>query len=184
MAQEKIVRNLDIESFVPEDITDVNSDNIMDVIDIIIMKYRSHPSILKIKDNVIISNIFEFNNVTSEEIEKEIKQLNPKKACVGNDIPTKVLVGTNGIVRQHLSNIYNTSKNDQKYPLSLKFADVTPIHKAEEKILLKNYRPVSLIPIVSKLFERKMFDQISSYIENFLSPYHCGYRNILSNSVL
>ena len=132
------VRKLDIESFVPEDITDINFDNSMDVIDIIIMKYRSHPSILKIKDNVIISNIFEFKNVTSDEIEKEIKQLNPKKACVENDIPTKVLVSINDIVSLHLSNIYNTSKNDQTYPLSLKFADVTPIHKAKEKILLKN----------------------------------------------
>ena len=73
------VRNLDIESFVPENIYDINSDNSMDGIDNIIMKYRSHPSILKIKDNVITSNIFEFKNVTSEEIENEIKQLNPKK---------------------------------------------------------------------------------------------------------
>ena len=174
------IRNLDIESFVPEnnteDIHDRDSENIMDDIDNIIIKYRSHPSILKIKENVIISNRFEFKNMTPEEVEKEIKQLNPKKACVENDLPTKVLVSTNDIVSHHLSNIYNTSKNDQKYPISLKVADVTPIHKSKEKFLLKNYRPVSLIPIVSKLFERNMFDQISSYIEKFLSPYLFGYR--------
>ena len=75
-----------------------------------------------------------------------------------------------------MSNIYNTSKNDQKYPISLKVADVTPIHKSKEHFLLKNYRPVSLIPIVSKLFERNMFDQISTYIEKFLSPYLFGCR--------
>ena len=173
------VRNLDIESFVPENNTeyihDMDSDYIMDDVDKIIIKYRSRPSILKIKENVIISNKFEFKNVTSEEIEKEIIQLNPKKACVENDIPIKVLVGTYDIVSQHLSEIYNTSKNEKKYPLSLKVADVTPIHKSKEKFLLKNYRPVSLIPIVSKLFKRNMFEQISSYIENFLSPYLFGY---------
>ena len=70
----------------------------MDAIDIIINKYKGHPSILKIKENVIISNRFEFKNVTPEEVEKEIKQLNPKKACVENDLPTKVLVRTNDIV--------------------------------------------------------------------------------------
>ena len=41
---------------------------------------------------------------------------------------------------------------------------------------LKNYRPVSLIPIVSKLFERDMYSQILAYINTFLSPYLFGYR--------
>ena len=40
----------------------------------------------------------------------------------------------------------------------------------------KNYRPVSLLPILSKLYERKMYDSIFSYIEKFLSPYLFGYR--------
>ena len=51
-----------------------------------------------------------------------------------------------------------------------------PIHKKEETTLLKNYRPVSLIPVVSKLFERDMYNQILSYIDKFLSPYLFGYR--------
>ena len=40
----------------------------------------------------------------------------------------------------------------------------------------KNYRPVSLLPVVSKVFEKIMHDQISQYINNFLTPYLCGYR--------
>ena len=70
---------------------------------------------------------------------------------------TNLLVGMNDKVSQHLLNIYNTSKNDQKCHFSLK---ITPVHKANETMLLQNYRPVSLIHIVSKLFERNMFDQI------------------------
>ena len=57
----------------------------------------------------------------------------------------------------------------------LKLADVTPIHKKAETTLLKNYRPVSLIPIVSKLFERNMYNQIMLYINKFLSPYLFRY---------
>ena len=53
---------------------------------------------------------------------------------------------------------------------------MTPIHKKDEKTAMKNYRPVSLIPIVSKLFERNMYDQILEYMNNFLSPYLFGYR--------
>ena len=42
--------------------------------------------------------------------------------------------------------------------------------------LMKNYRPVSLIPIVSKLFERDIYDQILLYTDKYLSPYLFGYR--------
>ena len=56
-------------------------------------------------------------------------------------------------MRQYLSNVYNTFKYNQKYPISLNVVDVIP------RILLKNYRLVSIIPVVSKLFQRKMSDQ-------------------------
>ena len=79
-------------------------------------------------------------------------------------------------VGEHLSKIYNISKRDENYPQSLKLADVTPIDKKEERTLLKNYRPVGLIPTVSKLFERDMYNQISLYITKYLSPYLFGYR--------
>ena len=75
------------------------------------------------------------------------------------DIPAKILIGTNDI----------NSKNSQNYPISLKVADVTPIHKEKETIFKKNYRPISLIPILSKLYERNMYVQISLYIKTFLS---------------
>ena len=66
-----------------------------------------------------------------------------------NDIPIDMLVKTNEVISGHLSNFFNKSKNDQCYPITLKVADITPLHKKDEKTLTKNYRPVSLIPIVS-----------------------------------
>ena len=74
------------------------------------MKYKSRPSIINIKENVIISNKFEFKDMTPGEIEKEIKQLHPKKVCVENDLPSKILIASNDIVSKYLSNVYNTSK--------------------------------------------------------------------------
>ena len=73
--------------------------------------------------------------------------------------------------------IYNNSKSNESYPSSLKIGIVTPINKKSTQTLLKkDQRPVSLIPIVSKLFEMKMYDEIYAYIEKFLSPYLFGYR--------
>ena len=59
--------------------------------------------------------------------------------------------------------------------MSLKRANVIPVHKKDERTLMKNDRPVSLLPIVSKLFERNMYTQILTYIDKFLSPYLFGF---------
>ena len=93
-----------------------------------------------------------------------------------NDIPAKVLIGTNDIVSGYLKDTYNNSKKFENYPTSLKNADVTPIYKEKERISKKNYRPVSILPILSKLYESTMSEQIYSYIDKYLSPYIFGYR--------
>ena len=51
-----------------------------------------------------------------------------------------------------------------------------PVFKKEDASLLKNYRPVSVLPIVSKIYERIMQKQILEYIGKHLSPHLCGYR--------
>ena len=68
----------------------------------------------------------------------------------------------------------NHCKNNYDYPFSLKFAVVTPNEK-NEKIFKTNYRPESLTPIVSKVFERVMFDEINLYINKFLFAYLSGH---------
>ena len=61
--------------------------------------------------------------------------------------------------------------------LNLKLADVTPVFKEEDTSLLKNYRPVSVLPVVSKIYERIMKKQILEYIDKYLSlpPHLCRY---------
>ena len=166
------VESLEIEHYASDNHDGFQLENIGEIVKM----YESHPSILKIKENVNVENKFLFKDMTSQDFEKEISKLNPNKASIENDIPAKTLIGSKDIVSDYLANIYNNSKQEQKYPLSLKAADVTPIHKKDDKTALKNYRPVSLIPIVSKLFERNMYDEILLYINRFLSPYLFGYR--------
>ena len=131
------VQNLEIEKFTYEGQQDIKSENVDEVIEKIIEKYKSHPSILKIKGNVKVENKFNFNDTTEDEIYSKIKLLDPKKACMEKDIPAKMLIGTNDIISGFLSKMYNDSKNSDKYPTSLKTADVTPIHKEREKIQRK-----------------------------------------------
>ena len=164
------VDNLDIPSFLP--VNTPHTDNIQVILD----RYENHPSIIKIKENVREGDNFSFTDMTPQDFESEILKLDPKKASTQNDIPIKMLIKTYDILSTHLSESYNKSKNQQSYPATLKLADVVPVHKKDEKTLAKNYRPVSLIPIVSKLFERNMYNEIIEYIENSLSKYLFGFR--------
>ena len=72
--------------------------------------------------------------------------------------------------------MYNEAKSDAVFPSSIKCAVITPAHKKEERTIANNYRPVSILPPISKIFERNMYDQIYAYIDNYLSPYLCGFR--------
>ena len=53
---------------------------------------------------------------------------------------------------------------------------MTPVFKKEDASLLKNYRPVSVLPVVSNIYERIMQKEILEYIDKHLSPHLCGYR--------
>jgi retron-type reverse transcriptase len=93
------------------------------------------------------------------------------------DLPTKILLATNDILTPKLTKIFNDTKNREKFPSCLKMADVTPLPKDREKDNKKKYRPVSLTPIMSKVFEKEMYGQIYAFAEEFLSPYVFGYRS-------
>ena len=59
---------------------------------------------------------------------------------------------------------------------NLKLADVTPVFKKDDPFDKKNYRNVSVLPAISKIYEKLMKRQTNDYITNHLSPYLCGYR--------
>ena len=99
------MQNFEIENVFCNDKNENQSENIDEVLDNIIEKYKLHPSILKIKKNVNVIDKFKFNDTTEGEIYSKIKSLDPKKACMENDIPAKMLIGTNDI---SLAVIYQT----------------------------------------------------------------------------
>ena len=65
---------------------------------------------------------------------------------------------------------------DGVFPDELKYADIVPLHKGENATDKKNYRPISMLPVISKVFERVMHKQIASFIDGKLFSYMCGYR--------
>ena len=57
----------------------------------------------------------------------------------------------------------------------MKYADVTPIHKKDDKTDKINYRPISILPNLSKVYERLMYNQIFPYFDSVFSEFRCGF---------
>ena len=62
------------------------------------------------------------------------------------------------------------------FPDDLKHVDVTPIHKKKDKSDKTNYRSVSILPNISKIYEQLIYNQLYDYFDDKLSPSQCGFR--------
>ena len=62
------------------------------------------------------------------------------------------------------------------FPSNLKNADITPLFKRNDRLLKVNYRPISILPTLSKIYEKVLFSQIYEYFNNILSKFLCGFR--------
>ena len=74
--------------------------------------------------------------------------------------------------------IFQSCIKHGKFPNEWKMANVVPVHKKSDKQILENYRPVSLLPICGKVFERLIYNSLFEYfIQNdLISPYQSGFK--------
>ena len=151
----------------------------------IIKLYQNHPSIKKIKENFKNTITFDFPKPTVKDISCIIKSLDPKKATGPDGIPIKVIKYASNVIDSHLCNIIIKDLELNKYSEELKTALVRPIFKKNEREKIENYRPVSILNGMSKVYERFIHNCISSYAESILSDFISAYRkNYSSNHVL
>ena len=169
-----IVQNLDIQQYnVDDPISEIVSDLLLKAI----VRYRNHPSIAAIKKFCNSKFHFSFKNVQEEEILKELNNLNINKATQNTDIPTKIIQENSDIFGDFIFSNFNCYINTSSYPSLLKRADITPVHKKDSKSEKNNYRPVSILSNISKVYERIIFKQMSEFFESsFFSKYQCGFR--------
>ena len=175
---ERAVQSLDIKE-PTEYINDCS--HIEDPIDAIIEKFKDHPSIKSIRANVEVTAEFNFQTVTLEMVQDEIKALNPKKSNPTDNITASDIKKYSDLCSAPLLNIINNCISNNTFDEGMKNADLTPVHKKDKDTDEKTYRPVSGLPAGSKIFERIMHKQIGGYIEKFLSPFLCGYRKNYSS---
>ena len=105
-----------------------------------------------------------------EDIKNEINCLDSNKATTHNNTPPKILRRSAEVTANTLQLLFNNAISNSDFPENLKLADVTPVFKKKIPLDKTNYRPLNVLPLVLKLFERLIQKQINEHIKtNYVS---------------
>ena len=136
-----------------------------------LQKYRS--------DTIKTPQEFCFTAITPSEVLQTINKMDASKACGPDMLPTKLIKMTAAYTAEPLSKLFNKSVREGRYPNQWKRATVKPVFKGKRSPSEPaSYRPISLLPCISKIFEKLMFARIYSHINchSLLTPKQSGYR--------
>ena len=145
-------------------------------VDKTISKYSFHPSVQKIKREFSIDKEFELAYASA----KIIKSLSINKAKGPDGISAKFVKISTDIIDCHIANIINKDISNNKFSENAKTATVRPIFKKGHRTEIKNYRSVSLLNIFTKIYERFLHENLTNYVDTFLSKFISAYRKLIA----
>ena len=112
-----------------------------------IHKYKRHPSILKIKEQLKKHDLFSFYHVNPDKMLKIIENIDSKKATQQGDIPVRIIKENKFTFSKVLSEIFNFYIDNNTFPNGLKKADIKPVYKKDDPFDKTNYRSISILPV-------------------------------------
>ena len=120
----------------------------------------------------------QYKPVSPGDFLKIIKGLKNSKSTGIDYIDTAVIKLAARDILPAVTHIVNLSLSQSTFPCIWKHAKVIPLLKKDDPLMAKNYRPVALLPILSKILEKAVFLQLVEYLDtyNLLSPNHHGSR--------
>ena len=125
-----------------------------------------------------ISSVFELKHINEQQVLKIIDGLKSKSSSGIDNISNQLLKQIKHEIVPALTIIINKCLKSGIFPDKLKIAKVLPIYKKKEEYLLDNYRPISVLPSLSKVLERVMHNQLYAYFcdNDLFYPNQYGFR--------
>ena len=121
---------------------------------------------------------FSLSTVSVNDVVSILNSLDSKKATGCDELPLRFLKACPAEMGKLVATIINQSILTCKFPDSWKCAIVTPVQKSRDNCELTNFRPISVLPVFSKILERVVHDQFVSHLLKFnlFSVYQSGFR--------
>ena len=136
-----------------------------------------NPSIQAIKANISSAESeFHFKPVDEAKVTGYLGRVGLGKATGLDTISSKILHLSKDVIMGPTTSLVNRMIADGRFPASLKEARVSPVFKKKDPFDVQNYRPISILPITSKIFERALEEQLSEYFEKHFHPYLSAFR--------
>ena len=122
---------------------------------------------------------FVFSSVSDDEVFRELRNLKRNKSNGLDNLPPGMLKDAATIITKPLAYIINLSLQSGSLPMEWKAAKIIPLFKSGSMVELDNYRPISILPVLSKILERIVYKQLLSHLENngLLSSFQFGFRS-------
>ena len=138
--------------------------------------FKDHTSIKNITECMGKSD-FTFEHTDASTVEKIVKCLNTSKATGCDHIPAKLLKPVASTLSHHISTIFNQCVDTCTFPMDAKLAEVVPLYKKADNLTMQNYRPISILPSLSKVLEKIIHQQLLRFLlETILDPRMAAYR--------
>ena len=127
-------------------------------------------------------HVFKFKEITENFILNELKSLDQNKGYGIDEMHPRLLKTAAELIAKPLASIFNCSVKSGKLPADFKIAKIIPIHKSGTKTDPSNYRPISVLSTVSKIFEKGIHSQLYNYLKehNLLAQCQSGFRPLHS----
>lgn len=129
-----------------------------------------------------VASKFNFQKIYTKDVIKLIEKLNLRKASGHDKISNKLLKLAGPYICQSLTDLFNLSIELKSFASDWKIAKVFPLHKSGERDDANNYRPISVLSTIARLFERLMYDQLYSYLTEYdlIDTRQSGFRSLHS----
>lgn len=120
-------------------------------------------------------NYLHISKISIKDLENAFKKLKPKRSAGPDGIPCYIFKACKEILIYPLLIIFQKSLELGVFPKKFKSTRVTPIHKKDDKTIVNNYRPISLLNCIAKLYEFVLYDKIYEHVKNIISPKQHGF---------
>ena len=152
--------------------------NIAKIVNKIKFDPNNYKSIEKYLNEKLRHNYFEIDLITPYEVSLIIDKLDINKASGVDRIGPRILKLCKDSISEVLASLINSCISSGVFPDTLKIASVIPLHKGGAKDDPNNYRPISLLPTISKIIERHVVNKLNDYLKktNILMDRQSGFR--------
>ena len=128
---------------------------------------------------------FKFHPVSKLEVERELRSIKRTKSTGIDNLPPGLLKDAACLISAPLAHLINLSLQTGIFPTDMKIANIVPVHKSGSFSSFDNYRPISVLPVLSKVIEKLVQRQLMEFLDKnkLLSKFQFGFRRRLSKEL-